>query len=164
MEHLRSKWRESLGRFPRLVKKKRFAFRVGNRNRGNGISEIEGKAARVAASESGDERVSNQEAELGFRAVVSAVPSGSGPGNDCAEDSARYNRGFFSQAFDTNASTMSRVRFLIRRFLESGKKEPRKIPAFLLSLLNIASFLVRRRGNGRLSSCCRWGCSSVARK
>ena len=31
------------------------------RNRGNGISEIEGKAARVAASESGDERVSKQE-------------------------------------------------------------------------------------------------------
>ncbi len=31
------------------------------RNRGKGISEIEGKAARVAASESGDERVSNEE-------------------------------------------------------------------------------------------------------
>jgi hypothetical protein len=29
LEHLRSKWREFLGRFPRLVKKKRFAFRVG---------------------------------------------------------------------------------------------------------------------------------------
>ncbi len=28
-------------------------------NRGNGISEIEGKAARVAASEAGAERVSN---------------------------------------------------------------------------------------------------------
>jgi hypothetical protein len=27
--NLRSKWREFLGRFPRLVKKKRFAFRVG---------------------------------------------------------------------------------------------------------------------------------------
>jgi hypothetical protein len=32
-----------------------------SRNRGNGISEIEGKAARVAASESGDERVSIEE-------------------------------------------------------------------------------------------------------
>ena len=61
-----------LRRFPQI-------FNQENRNRGNGISEIEGKAARVAASESGDERVSNQEAELGSRAVVSAVPSGSGP-------------------------------------------------------------------------------------
>ena len=32
-----------------------------SRKRGKGISEIEGKAARVAASESGDERVSNEE-------------------------------------------------------------------------------------------------------
>jgi len=32
-----------------------------SRNRGNGISEVEGKAARVAANESGDEQVSNEE-------------------------------------------------------------------------------------------------------
>ena len=36
-------------------------FNQESRNRGKGISEIEGKAARVAASESGDERVSNEE-------------------------------------------------------------------------------------------------------
>ena len=35
------------------------------RNRGNGISEIEGKAARLAASESGDEGVSNGELAVG---------------------------------------------------------------------------------------------------
>src|SRR6266481_1683375 len=38
-----------------------------SRNRGNGISEVEGKAARVAASELGDERVSNQEMEPAFK-------------------------------------------------------------------------------------------------
>ena len=36
-------------------------FDQESRKRGKGISEIEGKAARVAASESGDERVSNEE-------------------------------------------------------------------------------------------------------
>ena len=36
-------------------------FNQESRKRGKGISEIEGKAARVAASESGDERVSNEE-------------------------------------------------------------------------------------------------------
>jgi len=34
------------------------------RNRGNGISEIEGKGARVAPSDSGEERVSIEEAEF----------------------------------------------------------------------------------------------------
>ena len=49
------------------------AERGGSRasfNRGNGISEIEGKAARVAASESGDERVSNEEMDTEFPAFV----------------------------------------------------------------------------------------------
>ena len=36
-------------------------FNQESRKRGKRISEIEGKAARVAASESGNERVSNEE-------------------------------------------------------------------------------------------------------
>jgi len=54
-----------MDRLPLMVGSTRVTFRRQNeqnfQNRGNGISEIEGKAARVAASEVGAERVSIEE-------------------------------------------------------------------------------------------------------
>jgi hypothetical protein len=60
--------------------------------------------------------------------------------------------GNFSSAFETRSSPDSLG--ATHRAFTFYLGNP--FPAFLLSLLNIPGFLVRRPGNGRLSFCCRW--------
>ena len=117
------------------------------RNQGNGIWEIEGKAARVAASESDDERVSNVEVAVVLDREAAIISTRAACAPQSADSWNQEKRKIETQSLPLAPSLLPSQLYLLSR------KSLSSIPAFLLSLLNVPEFLVRRRGSGRLSFC-----------